>query len=542
MKKSILSALVGASLLFTACGTKEEKTTETKDSTSTETLYIRKNAHSPEAKADLEAYEKAFAKMRTLGCKDPLSWYYQGAIHNIPDYEQFLKAKGDSLCPEFKGENWPGWATCPHMKPGLEQYHFLTWHRLYLYYLEKIVRKHSGKADFALPYWNYNNSAQRTLPEAFRTGNASTNGLYEDERSPSLMAGDTIDATGTDAIVMNVQILGKDTIVVVEPTVAMGAILDTGYLWTSSDIHHFSYELEDVVHNCMHDYVGADVKKSDIAQLGKIYNRIYQRMSNDPEVGEAMMGMVPSSAFDPIFFLHHGNLDRLWMAWELDHPNLALTFEEFEKAGFKVEYTFFNEDGKEVHYTSLQQVYDTIRNIDYTYDYLHKSKKTTALLKKGKPVKVNAKASLATLAPKTKLGKTASVFTLTLPEALTTHNDENTFYELELEVLYAKHPKSRMAVMIQGKTPQKGEPLKNYLVGWLGFFGASHADGAHKGDEHAHKGTTGDKIYKLDVTEELKQQNALGQKQFKVVLQMDNPDPKNPVTVKSLALKSYQKQ
>ncbi|MFX5494175.1 hypothetical protein ABTD62_20770, partial [Acinetobacter baumannii] len=82
-------------------------------------------------------------------------------------------------------------------------------------------------------------------------------------RSPSLMKGERIDGNGTDAIVMNVQILGKDTILVVEPTVAMKKILDTSYLWTAGDIHHFSYELEDVVHNCMHDYVGGTVAPAD---------------------------------------------------------------------------------------------------------------------------------------------------------------------------------------------------------------------------------------------------------------------------------------
>src|SRR5207249_4427969 len=108
----------------------------------------------------------------------------------------------DSLCPSFKGELLAGWASCPHMKPGLEQYHFLTWHRLYIYYLERIVRKLSGKADFALPYWNYNDLSGRTLPAIFR--NPASRGLYESERSPSLMKGESIDTAGTDAIVMNV--------------------------------------------------------------------------------------------------------------------------------------------------------------------------------------------------------------------------------------------------------------------------------------------------------------------------------------------------
>ena len=36
---------------------------------------------------------------------------------------------------------------------------FLPWHRMYLYFFERIVRaavvEAGGPADFALPYWNY---------------------------------------------------------------------------------------------------------------------------------------------------------------------------------------------------------------------------------------------------------------------------------------------------------------------------------------------------------------------------------------------------
>src|SRR5438270_10639382 len=49
------------------------------------TLYVRKNASSPAAKADLDALNLAMGKMKALGCNDPTSWYYQGGIHWVPD-------------------------------------------------------------------------------------------------------------------------------------------------------------------------------------------------------------------------------------------------------------------------------------------------------------------------------------------------------------------------------------------------------------------------------------------------------------------------
>ena len=49
------------------------------------TRFVRKNANSVEAQSDLEAMNKALTIMREKGCTDPMSWYYQGAIHWIPD-------------------------------------------------------------------------------------------------------------------------------------------------------------------------------------------------------------------------------------------------------------------------------------------------------------------------------------------------------------------------------------------------------------------------------------------------------------------------
>jgi tyrosinase len=41
---------------------------------------------------------------------------------------------------------------------------------MYLYWFERIVRKHSGMYDWAIPFWDWANPAERQLPPAFRTG------------------------------------------------------------------------------------------------------------------------------------------------------------------------------------------------------------------------------------------------------------------------------------------------------------------------------------------------------------------------------------
>src|SRR5207244_3970381 len=45
---------------------------------------------------------------------------------------------------------------------------FLPWHRGYLYYFERIVRKMSGSDTFRLPYWPWEKDGQNVLPVPFR--------------------------------------------------------------------------------------------------------------------------------------------------------------------------------------------------------------------------------------------------------------------------------------------------------------------------------------------------------------------------------------
>ena len=53
------------------------------------------------------------------------------------------------------------WCKCEH---GTDQ--FMTWHRMYLYYFERVLRQASGDPYLTLPYWDY--GADPLLPAAFR--------------------------------------------------------------------------------------------------------------------------------------------------------------------------------------------------------------------------------------------------------------------------------------------------------------------------------------------------------------------------------------
>src|SRR5215471_4112863 len=118
---------------------------------------VRVNATSAEGAQQLKYYAEGVKKMKTRPATDPTSWTYQAAIH------------GTYATPAK-----PLWNTCEH-----GNYFFLSWHRMYLYFFEKMVRAASNPG-FNLPYWDYDNPASATdpklqLPAPFRD---HTNPLY----------------------------------------------------------------------------------------------------------------------------------------------------------------------------------------------------------------------------------------------------------------------------------------------------------------------------------------------------------------------------
>jgi tyrosinase len=120
-----------------------------------------------------------------------------------------------------------------------------------------VVRGASGDPEFALPYWDYYKNPN--LPEIFADpmlGDGEANPLYWADRKRNIVEGLTFKAFEDDVTV---------------------------FPWGPGTTY------EDLVernpHGRVHDQIGGS------------------------------MGRVPTAPADPIFFLHHCNIDRLWSAW-----------------------------------------------------------------------------------------------------------------------------------------------------------------------------------------------------------------------------------
>jgi tyrosinase len=144
------------------------------------------------------------------------------------------------------------WDQCKHGAS-----YFISWHRGFLYYFEKILRQASGEAQFALPYWDY--YANPNLPEIFAEPllhDGSPNPLYWPDRLRSTVEGLSYAAFAGDVTV---------------------------FPWGPGST--FEDLIERNPHNRVHGQVGGT------------------------------MGAVPTAPADPVFWVHHCNIDRYWAAW-----------------------------------------------------------------------------------------------------------------------------------------------------------------------------------------------------------------------------------
>jgi hypothetical protein len=228
-------------------------------------------------------YRKAIKAMKLLPTANPLSWDYQAAIH-------FTTLPGSHIA----------WDTCEH-----GTHFFWSWHRMYLYWFERIIRKMSGDGSWALPFWDYVSPSQRTLPVPFRDPASE---LYTSNRGFGWNAGTASFPAAH-----------------VDPS---GGMAQIAFFSAQSSI-------ESNPHNNVHVDVGG------------------------------WMGSVPTAAQDPVFYVHHSNIDRYWNLWLAQGGGRTDPLTDAAWKGNS--YTFFDENGNQVHMTACD-ILRCAEQLNYTYE------------------------------------------------------------------------------------------------------------------------------------------------------------------------------
>jgi len=228
-------------------------------------------------------------KARPLG--DSTGWRFYGAIHGI-DQGLWRQLGYLTAADQMPGNADVGtyWDQCQH-----GSWYFLPWHRGYLIAFEAIVRdavaKLGGPADWALPYWNYFKPGQNRLPPAFSSPDwpdgAGDNPLFVPQRYGPNNDGNVsvpVDMINLSALA-DPDFTGDSR----GGSAGFGGV-DTGFSHGGS-VHG---GIETQPHDFVHGLVGGSDPQSNLPGL-----------MSDPD----------TAGLDPIFWLHHANIDRLWEVW-----------------------------------------------------------------------------------------------------------------------------------------------------------------------------------------------------------------------------------
>lgn len=194
---------------------------------------------------DLQALQYAIGQMK--GRTDALSWATQRQVH---------------AAPWGHHNSW----------------RFLPWHRFQLHYLERIIARISGKPDFAMPYWNWDDD--RAPAAFFRRGP-----LFDNTR-----------------------------------TINLGSRLSTylGFEWAAGNSDGDFWGRTD---SDFGDFFGS---QNPTGEAGAGYAGSAEQYGHNLVhlfVGGRMRNLL-ESPLDPLFWAHHSNVDRQWAIWtEIHGPN-----------------------------------------------------------------------------------------------------------------------------------------------------------------------------------------------------------------------------
>jgi tyrosinase len=176
------------------------------------------------------------------------------SFKTTPRYDSFIKAVRSMKANTNANDpkSWAYWTNIHLRQCPHSVPYFFAWHRGYLYYFERQLRAVSGDARLVLPYWDYYTNP--ALPAEFTNPNGG-NPLY-------------------------IQRVNNN----VRQALTMAPFSSTLINFPRNSASAFEPVFEDMPHNPVHDLIGnwmADMQ----------------------------------SPTDPIFWLHHANVDRLWVAW-----------------------------------------------------------------------------------------------------------------------------------------------------------------------------------------------------------------------------------
>lgn len=257
-------------------------------------LYMRRDIGAADAPVEiLQDYRRAVTAMLQLPPTDPRNWYRQGLIHLLD---------------------------CPHAN-----WWFLPWHRAYLGWFEKICRDLSGNSRFALPYWNW--SRDQRIPAAFFSGALDPSSemylaSYADFKQHFEATVVEVWRALTDGQRLALQQRGYDGV--------ERLLVDIEHVFAPREQARGLTVAEPEFQAETREATSVDAVRRALAPRSFVKFGSMPSAQHSQPVGSHVLESTPHnsvhggvggmmgdflSPIDPIFYLHHANIDRIWDVW-----------------------------------------------------------------------------------------------------------------------------------------------------------------------------------------------------------------------------------
>jgi tyrosinase-like protein/polyphenol oxidase-like protein len=398
------------------------------------------------------------------------SWIYWANMHDHfgDDCEGPIVGTGMGGVQTFIASNADETATWCRCEHGTVQ--FLTWHRMYLWYFERVLQEAAGDPSLRLPYWDYETEAH--LPAAYRDasyvdeqGQTVPNPLRVSARRPSLN-------NGTGAL--------------------SSFVTSTATAMTDTTFSPFNSDLEQTPHGAVHCAITT---------------------GGCPNGG--LMGSVPAAALDPIFYAHHTNIDRLYECWlQGDEPGRLPS----DPTQLNTVFTFVDADGSTVD----RRVSDMLTTTQLGYTYTAgggcpPSRAEVSRAAENRPMAPVPEQVLASVGP-TRLDPTVTTVPLAmspqgrqaLVERQGVPTSSRTYVTIE-GLQYDEAPGVLYNVFLRGA----GE--KREQIGVINFFNLSSSRSADHTGRAGHVRTRGS--FRFDITDAVKQLDISGDAPLSLVFE-----------------------
>ncbi|KAF2740941.1 Di-copper centre-containing protein [Polyplosphaeria fusca] len=316
---------------------------------------------------DVELYllREGFAKFQNVSQDDPDSWFQIAGIHGLP-YDIWPRKDWNEEIPKSTG----GGGFCTHTS-----ILFLTWHRPYLALFEQILYRHVKKIaegvkddpkgtkqkyvdaakTFRLPYWDWAKPLNAADPNSSPYfPKAALSKSYNRTKLPK-SSESWFDQNPTKPV-YNPLFQAPFSMELIkgwrqEETIAKGKGFTIRYPGDSNSSESLLSALAAYYRDDLGNFPKSPnnpFKRTNVSErvsyilksylrYGPMSNNAYRRGLKQPDTANAEtwgsledchnsihvatggggnMGSVPIAAFDPIFWLHHCNIDRLFAIWQ----------------------------------------------------------------------------------------------------------------------------------------------------------------------------------------------------------------------------------